>query len=247
MWGSTGRLPIAGRALVGALAAATLAACAAPVEGWTPDPLASLGGDEPRPLRVLFFGSSTTAGSGASRPERRWTSILSRRLGWIEVNHGLSSSTLTAVRGETPSAEERWRDVVRGEPPDLVFVMYGANDVLARVPLGDPGTPGTFRHAAAVVVGGLRELLPAATVVVCTPQPARATAPGREVYDLALAEAAARLGAVFVAAGSAFPEERLGTLAADRLHPNDAGHAAIAEFFLARQGRFTRAPLGPAP
>jgi lysophospholipase L1-like esterase len=151
----------------------------------------------------------------------------------VEVNRGLSNSTLTNLGRSTPSAEERWRRAVVAEQPDLVLLMYGANDVLARVPLGDEATPGTFRHATAAVLRGLREALPAAALVVCEPQPAEATAAGRDPYDAALAEAAGSAGALFVPAGDAFPEERLAAFSSDRLHLNDAGHAAVAEFLLA--------------
>lgn len=184
----------------------------------------------PAPARVVFFGSSTTEGSGATSPDRRWTAIVARRLGWTELNRGLSRSTLTNLGRKTPSGEERWQDALAGEPPDVVFVMYGANDVLAHVPLGDRETPGTFRHAAAAVVGGIRELLPHAVLVVCTPQPGRALTERRAPYDLALAEAAAAAGAIFLPADAAFPVERLGELAADRIHLNDRGHAALADF-----------------
>jgi lysophospholipase L1-like esterase len=220
-----------------ALAAATLLlACGANTASSPPDALWPELAPTPPPARVVFLGSSTTAGAGASRPERRWTSLVSRRLGWIEVNRGLSTSTLTNLGRKTASGEQRWRQALAGPAPDVVFVMYGANDVLARVPLGDPETPGTFRHAAAAVLRGIREAFPDAALVVCTPQPSRATAERRELYDLALAEAAAREGALFVAAGSAFPAARLRDLTADRLHLNDAGHAAVAEFVLARRG-----------
>lgn len=224
--------------------AALLAACSAstagsPTEAPSPDALSrdalspDLAAPAP-PLRVVFLGSSTTAGSGASRPERRWTSIVSRRRGWIEVNRGLSTSTLTSIGRRTPSGEARWREALAGPPADVVYVMYGANDVLAHVPLGDPETPGTFRHAAAATLRGIREALPDAALVVCAPQPARATSARRELYDLALAEAAAREGARFVPTWAAFPPERLGELTVDRLHLNDAGHAAVAEFILSR-------------
>ncbi|HEU4385941.1 MAG TPA: SGNH/GDSL hydrolase family protein [Anaeromyxobacteraceae bacterium] len=186
------------------------------------------------PLRALFFGSSTTAGSGSSSPSLRWSATLARRLGWVEVNRGLSGSTLARTGGAIPSGEERWRAALAGEPADAVFVMYGANDVLAGIPLGDAGARGTFRHAAAEVLRGIRETLPRASLVVCAPQPSLATAAARGPYDRALAEAAAETGAIFVPTGEAFPAERLGELSADRLHLNDAGHAAVADFVLAR-------------
>ncbi len=225
-------------------AAALLLACGASTSGSPPDGLRPEHAPTPPPARVVFFGSSTTAGAGASRPERRWTSIVSRRLGWIEVNRGLSTSTLTNVRRKTASGEQRWHQALAGAAPDAVVVMYGANDVLARVPLGDPGTPGTFRHAAAVVLRGIREAFPHAALVVCAPQPSRATAEHREVYDLALAEAAARERAIFIAAGSAFPPARLEELTADRLHLNDAGHAVLAEYILSRRGALAERPRG---
>jgi lysophospholipase L1-like esterase len=214
--------------------AALVLACGAK-SGSPPDALAPELADPPRAARAVFFGSSTTAGSGASRPERRWTSLVSRRLGWIEVNRGLSTSTLTELGRKTPSGEARWREAIAGPPADVVVVMYGANDVLARAPLGDPETPGTFRHAAREVLHGIREALPDAALVVCAPQPSQATAERRELYDLALAEATAREGGRFIAAGSAFPEERLEELSADRLHLNDAGHAVLAEFVLSHR------------
>lgn len=232
------------RLAAGAVATAMLAACASSAGGPVPDVVPEAVEPGSPPTRAVFLGSSTTAGSGASRPERRWTSVLSRRLGWIEVNRGLSSSTLTDLGRKVPSCEERWREALAGEPADLVFVMYGANDVLARAPLGDRETPGTFRHAAAAVLRGIREAVPAATIVVCTPQPNQATAATREPYDRALGEAAASAGAIFVPAGAAFPEERLSALAVDRLHLNDAGHAALAEFLVQRRALFARRAAG---
>jgi lysophospholipase L1-like esterase len=219
--------------------AAALAALLAVAAGCAAPPLAPAGAA----ARAVFFGSSTTAGAGASRPERRWTTLLSRSLGWTEVNRGLSGSTLTDLGPGIDSGEERWRAAVAGEPPDVVVVMYGANDVLARVPLGDPATPGTFHHAAAEVLRGLRETLPRARLVVLSPQPNRALAAARDPYDRALAEEAAAAGAVFVAAGTAFPADRADLLAPDGLHLADAGHAELAAF-LARRVDLALGPAG---
>jgi lysophospholipase L1-like esterase len=216
-----------------AMAALVVLACAPQPAGAPPAALAP-GLDTPaRPPRVVFLGSSTTAGSGASAPSRRWSSIVSRRLGWVEVNRGLSNSLLTNLGRQVPSGEERWRAALARAEADAVLLMYGANDVLAHVPLGDPETPGTFRHAAAAMLRGIREALPEAAIVVCSPQPSEAMAARRKPYDAALAEAAATAGALFVPAGEAFPEHRFAAYAADRLHLNDAGHAAVAEFVLA--------------
>lgn len=179
--------------------------------------------------RAAFFGSSTVAGAGASAGELRWSSLVARRLGWREVNLGLPGSKLTAVPGPIPAGEERVDEVIAAAP-DVVVLMYGANDVAAGIPLGDEERPGTFRHALARVLGRLRTALPRAALVVCAPQPAAMLDGIRRPYDDALAEAAARFGATYVPAGEAFPSSRLAELAADEIHLNDRGHHALAAY-----------------
>lgn len=181
--------------------------------------------------RVAFFGSSTVAGSGASSPERRWTTLAARELGWTELNLGLPGSRL-ADGGAGPSAERRWRNEVLAARPDAVVLMYGANDLVARVPLGAPGEPGTFRNAAEVVLGGLRAALPGALLVVCVPQPIPGTEDRRAPYDAALGEAAAAHGAVLVETGRVFPLSRWPEVGADAIHLNDRGHAEVATLFV---------------
>jgi lysophospholipase L1-like esterase len=179
----------------------------------------------------VFFGSSTTAGSGTSATEKSWTHRVASALGWVEVNRGLSGSMLTHRLDEPiPSGEGRAGEVIR-EAPDGVVVMYGANDAAARWPIGDERTPGTFHHAAAALLQRLRAALPHALLVVCTPQPAAALAPdARPRYDAVLEVEARRVGAVFVPAHRAFGPERLPALSADTIHLNDAGHAVLADF-----------------
>lgn len=219
-------------------AARTLAVARAEVNGdllrWLVAPAAAQAGAgaarrPPPGATALFLGSSTTAGAGAGAEPRRWSSRLAARAGWREVNAGLAGSTLTEGAGPAASVEARWRGAAEGARPDVVFVMAGANDVLRGVPLGAPGEAGTFRDAAAAVIQGLRAAFPGATLVVVTPQPAQAIAGGRAPYDAALAEAAAASGAVLVRGEDAFPAGALAAYAADTLHLNDRGHAALAE------------------
>jgi lysophospholipase L1-like esterase len=179
---------------------------------------------------ALFFGSSTTRGAGASTPDRRWSSLLSRASGWSEVNAGLSGTTLTdrPGPGRAPSGEARWRSLLEGERPAIVFVMYGANDARIGIPIGASGAPGTFRHAAATVLRGLRAAFPGAVVVLVTPQPARRLEAVRAPYDAALAAEATSAGALVVDGLAAFPADALLDHAADAIHLNDRGHAAFA-------------------
>lgn len=202
-----------------ALALLVLAACAR-TDG--PEPAAEVAGP-----RAVFLGSSTTAGIGASRPSRRWTAIVARDLGWTEVNLGLPGSKLAALGDRIAAGEERVQEVL-ALSPDVVVVMYGANDATAGIPVGDPGAAETFHRAARELLARLRRGLPAALLVVCSPQPAESLRGVRAPYDEVLEREALAAGAIFVRGGEAFPEQDLSRLAADRIHLNDRGHAALA-------------------
>jgi lysophospholipase L1-like esterase len=179
---------------------------------------------------VLFLGSSTTAGVGASARDHRWTTLLARAAGWREWNEGLSGSTLTDGAGPlgVPSAESRLLTLPRRHAPAAVVLMYGANDMWRGVPIGAVGQPGTFRNAISVVLQGLRALYPRAVLVVSTPQPCRRLQAARAPYDEALAAEAARHGAVVVRGGTAFGDAELPRYSADAIHLNDLGQAALA-------------------
>jgi lysophospholipase L1-like esterase/predicted ester cyclase len=182
-------------------------------------------GDAPR---AVFFGSSTTEGTGASDTAHRWTSLVAACFGWTEVNQGRGGSTMTMLDASGTSAEARWSNDVVARQPDIVVIQYGANDVTELVPLGAPDQPQTFRHATHVVLGGIAGALPSAPVYVVEPQPAIALGAHREPYDAALAEGATAFGLPIVHAGEAFPAG--GQYASDQIHLSDAGHSALARY-----------------
>ena len=179
------------------------------------------------PPRAVFIGSSTTEGAGASDTAHRWTSLVAACFGWTEVNQGIGGSTMTMLDGSGTSGEARWSSAVVGQDPDVVFIQYGANDIMLSVPQGTPSQAGTFRHATAVTLGGIAAGLPSIPIFVVEPQPATSLSANRGPYDTSLAEAAAVLGLPVVHAGQAFPA---GQHAADATHLDDAGHAALAQY-----------------
>jgi len=87
----------------------------------------------PQPLRIVAFGSSTTAGYGASAPAHTYPEVMRRALapsfpgGVVLVNQGISGETSREMDG-------RLHRVIEAEP-DLVIWQTGSNDVTAPVPL----------------------------------------------------------------------------------------------------------------
>ena len=195
--------------------------------------------------KVVFFGSSTTVGVGATRGDRRWSTLLSRYLDWQEFNESLSGSSLSkAPRTDKswpiPAAVERWKDAVLRRHPDRVVMLYGANDAFWKLPLGDATSPATFRGDLKTLLSEMTTEFRPEQLVVVTPQPNQATLDRRSPYDIALKEGARQIGAHFIDAAQVpdFAED-LAALSADGLHLNNLGHAAFASYVagkLANQG-----------
>jgi hypothetical protein len=112
-------------------------------------------------MRVVFYGSSTVSGAGIEDPANRFSSIVSRELGWDEVNLGIPESLVTGRDLDAQIVSQR-SGVVRvpdifDEKPDLVVVLYGADDVAAGKILGAPDDfrPGTFSSDYDSMVRGI--------------------------------------------------------------------------------------------
>jgi len=188
--------------------------------------------------KVVFFGSSTTVGVGTTRGDRRWSTLVSKYLGWEEYNESLSGSSLsTAPRTDRswpiPAAVERWRDAVLRRHPDRVVMLYGANDAYWNLPLGNaqPPQPATFRGDTEILFSQMQEEFHPDQLLVITPQPNQATQDRRAPYDVALEAAAKEIGAPFIdSVKETFPSADLADFSADGLHLNNLGHAAFASY-----------------
>ena len=188
--------------------------------------------------KVVFFGSSTTVGVGATRGDRRWSTLLSKYLGWEEYNESLSGSSLSAAprtdkSWDIPAAVQRWRDAVLRRHPDRVVMLYGANDAFWKLPLGtaQPPQPATFRGDTEILFSEMKTEFRPDQLLVVTPQPNQATADRRAPYDAALEAGAKEIGAPFIdALKDTFPASDLTDFSADGLHLNDLGHAAFASY-----------------
>ena len=221
-----------------------------------------------QPVRLLFLGSSTTYGVGASTPAARFVDQVVARLqetfpaGELApaVTRGLKDSTERpdeepgvqgingAVGGSTAATyfTDAHEYAVRVVQPACVVHMIGSNDTVARVP-------------AATFVAQVEDVVRRIDAASATPpchvlvQPVRryqVSLDAWQEYRNALQQLAARLPrATFVDLGSNFeahdalgsdPEDLIG---ADAVHPTDAGHALLAET-LADALDLTRRGLG---
>ncbi|WP_373540669.1 SGNH/GDSL hydrolase family protein [Chamaesiphon sp.] len=186
--------------------------------------------------KVVFFGSSSTVGFGTTRGDRRWTTLLSRYLGWEEINEGLSGSTVsTALRnGElasVPSGLERWRENVLSRKPDRVVILYGVNDAFRRITLGTAMQSGTYSGDLTKMLTEMAQEFKPHQLIISSSQPNQATLDRRQDYDRVLQSTAKQIGSYFLDAGNeAFPPSDLADYSADGLHLNNLGHAVFASY-----------------
>lgn len=105
--------------------------------------LTSLSG---RPV-VAFVGDSYSAGSEASSPDKRWTTVLSAERGWNEINvavpgmgydvgrptqhYASQVARAAASKPGTVIISGRWNDVARGVP--TATIVEGLRETLAAV------------------------------------------------------------------------------------------------------------------
>ena len=107
-------------------------------------------------------------------PERRFSSIVCRALGWHEVNLGLGGTTVTGRDDagqvvDLTSGVGRVPEVLEAEP-DHVLILHGANDFAQSRPLGEPRLfrQGTFLWDYDTMLRGLLDGLGPDQVSVCT-------------------------------------------------------------------------------
>ncbi len=196
-----------------------------------------IGGEaQPAPAqpRWVVYGDSVAEGWIASQPAMAWPAIAGRRFGFDHVNLGYAG----AARGETASAEQ-----VAKLDADVITVCHGTN-CWTRTP-----------HSAAQMTANtdaflavLRQDQPTTPIVVASPvvRPDAESTPNRlgatladlrgameDVVRKRIADGDTRLH--LVEGGAMLSADQLG----DGIHPDDGGHAAMADAI----GAATRAAL----
>jgi hypothetical protein len=203
----------------------------APVIGQSPNPTSS----PKRPYVAAFIGDSYTAGTAATVSDKRFTTLIARAQGWTEVNFGRGGTGYVLPVGDPraayacglkycPSYTEMIASLAEVKV-DIVVVSGGRNEY-AR-------STSEFFAGVEAFFAALRAAAPHARIVATSPiwddDP---VPPSLPQMCTAVKWAVATVGGTYVDLGDPLlghPEY----VSEDRVHPNDAGHAAIARAFSA--------------
>lgn len=196
--------------------------------------------------KINFLGDSITEGCGASRPELGYVEVMKEKYALAAArNYGIGGTRI--ARQHVPSENAAFdRDfvsrVAEMDPDaDIVVVFGGTNDHgHGDAPFGRDGdqTPDTFCGACRCLYTALLEKFPQAKIVVLTPlhraEETRADGITLEDYVNQIRKTAKEfdlrvLDLYETSAIKANIPENAARLAPDGLHPNDAGHAILAE------------------
>ncbi len=197
---------------------------------------------------LTVFGDSITVGEGASSPEQAWARRLADTIGCRLDNKGISGTVLQSTpladgRGGSGASRFR-RDLLEGRRGDALAILYGYND--ARY-VADPArfNVTSFVEDYRRMLDGLLDVMPRDAIAIGSPPcPSDKglghggpgfigqTRAGFEAYCHAVRELAAEYGVFYAAVYEAMAANIGGALASpDITHPNDQGHAAIAQAF----------------
>ena len=201
--------------------------------------------------KVNFLGDSITEGVGASCVENIYLNVLKRKENLAAArNYGWSGSRIARqldFRGEDPEYAYVDRFYKMDDDADIIVVFGGTNDYgHGDAPLGtmEDRTPTTFYGACHLLIEGLMNKYPLATIVFMTPihrdmgpdidriHPSRYNATLLD-YSNIIKEVAQYYSVPVVdlfATAGIHPEIKINKekLCPDGLHPNDAGNEIIA-------------------
>jgi lysophospholipase L1-like esterase len=181
--------------------------------------------DEPATYpNAAFMGDSYTLGQGASVPALRWTSRVSRKMGWTEHNFGRGATGYLHASQWGPNYLGML-DEVAASNPDIVVVAGGQNDIQAFTTNSAP-----VSTAISDTFNSVRARLPNARIIAIGPSYPSTVTPSVTEFDSVVQDAAHAVGAEYVsliAPTSVLQPYMLSPQFPG--HPNDLGYAAIAD------------------
>lgn len=204
----------------------TLAANATAAEQYVAPPPAATGDQIVEGPVVAFLGDSYTVGARASSENTRWSSLVSKELGWSERNFGIADTGYLVEGSMANGAPYADRiPAVAEAKPEIVVVSGGLNDMFSSTADIVASINATYAE--------LRAALPDARIIAVSPLWTAVEPVPEQMSALndAVREAAASVNAEYVDLGQPLvgkPE----WMHTDKVHPLDEGYAAIAEAFL---------------
>ncbi len=193
--------------------------------------MSSVPRSQPFPTAVFLGDSVTTGWQAITHPRNRWSSLVCEHLRWREVSLAADGLGFFARRGghlpgggRSPSCcDTTWLETVLRAEPDVVTVCLGLNDA-AFLPSQLELVSQAVDHDLSFLAARLRGV----PVIVAPYFPALGVGPRFGVVRHLVHERATELGLVSTDIMSTAIDGDEGKLSVDGIHPDDAGHAAIA-------------------
>lgn len=218
-------LLLAAVALAAAVTTAVAVAALTPSSSQSTSASATPAADPNAPV-VAFYGDSYTLGTGASDPALRWSSIISAERGWNEFNPSVNGLGFVNNRASTPpdyAPTDEVSEIIAADP-DIVFITMGLNDNFSM-----PRRADDIKEAIRIDFSMLRTELPEARIIVVEPFWYTDARPDSVEQIIAwVHDEAGAIGADYIGGASHWIEGHPEWMAADGLHPNDAGYAEMA-------------------
>lgn len=178
---------------------------------------------DPNATKVAFYGDSYTLGTGASSESKRWSTIISTERGWSEFNPSVNGLGFINNRQNFGDGDEPSQ--VIADDPDILFITMGLNDNFSYDFAADQ-----IKAQITADFDRLKKALPDARIIVVEPFWYTDDRPkSLGVISGWVKDAAATIGADYIPGASHWIEGHPEWMAADGLHPNDAGYAAMAK------------------
>ena len=172
---------------------------------------------------VAFYGDSYPLGTGASDPAKRWSTRVSIERGWNEFNPSVNGLGFINNRMAFGEDSGDLPDQIIAERPDIVFVTMGLNDNFSFTSRADE-----IEAQITDDLQRLRSALPDARFIVVEPFWYTDTRPDSVDTIIGwVADAASDIDADHIPGASRWIEGHPEWMAADGLHPNDAGYDAM--------------------
>ena len=172
---------------------------------------------------VAFYGDSYTAGTLASSPAKRWSTIVCRDHGWREFNP--SHNGLGFIRNRSLFGQGDLPDLIIKQDPDIVIVTLGLNDNFAYADSAD-----AIHTQIGADFTRLKHALPHARFIVVEPfWYSDDPPPSVDIIGGWVVAAAAEIHADYIPGDSHWIERHPEWMASEGQHPNDAGYTAIAK------------------